>query len=192
MKRFDMKKLTLIALVLVLHCECVLALGLDYPPGMRLLSPTDWPSGLASLRDSQRWVHGYGFGFAEDNFFYAGDADSFGRFLTRFAALPTASHTLILHHGTGVAKSPWNLGPGLRCDWKMHIEPRWRQAAFNKPVDETKQIIRHNLGCTVSLDLWLNGGVNFAEVKVPANVTVVSADEEPKQNAATGTSEKQE
>jgi len=114
-----MKKLALITLVLALHCEGALALGVDYPPEMRLLSPTDWPSGLASLRDSQRWVHGYCFGFAEDIFFYAGDADSFSRFLTRFAALPIASHTLTLHRGTGVAKSPWNHGQGLRCDWKI-------------------------------------------------------------------------
>ncbi len=187
-----MKKLALITLVLALHCECALGLGGDYPPGMRLVSPPEWPAGLMSLIESQRWVHGYFYGYAEDNFFYAGDADSFSRFLSRLAALPIASPTLTLHRGIGVAKSPWNHGPGLKCDWKMHIEPQWRKLAINKPFEETKRIIRDNPGGRVDLDLWLDGGVNFAEVKVPANVTVVPADEEPKQKAATGTSEKQQ
>jgi hypothetical protein len=170
-----MKKLLLLALVFALRCEDALGLGVDYPPGMRLLSPTNWPSGLAKLRDSQRWVHGYCFGFAEDNFFYAGDTASFRSFLTNYASLPIASHTLTLHRGSGTAKSPWNHGEGVRCDWKMYIIPSWRLSAYGKPAAEAQRIIRENPGYNVSLDLWLHGGVNFSEVNVPANVTVVPA-----------------
>ncbi len=170
-----MKKLLLLALVFALHCEYALGLGTDYPPGIRLLSPTNWPSGLANLRDSQRWVHGYCFGFAEDNFFYAGDTAAFSSFLTNFAALPIASHTLTLHRGPGMAKSPWNQGKGVRCDWMIHIMPAWRLPANGKPAAEVRRIIVENPGFNVSVDLWLEGGVNFSEVKVPDNVTIMPA-----------------
>ena len=177
-----MKTLALICLILLLRCDCVLALGGDYPPGMPLLVPTNWPTGLADLRDNQGRVHGYCVN-SEDLFFYSGDAASFNRFLTNYAALPITSHTLALHRGSGTAKSPWNHGQGVRCDWKMYIGPRWRQAAFNKPAAEAREIIRNNPGYAVRLELWLNGGVNFAEVKVPANVTVMPVDEEPRKDA---------
>jgi hypothetical protein len=177
-----MKTLALTCLVLLLHCDCVLALGGDYPPGMPLLVPTNWPTGLADLRDHQGRVHGYFLNF-EDLCFYSGDAASFNRFLTNYTALPITSHTLVLHRGYGTAKSPWNRGQGIRCDWKMYVGPRWLQAAFNKPAEEAREIIRHNPGYAVRLDLWLNGGVDFAQVKVPACVTVIPVDEEPKIDA---------
>jgi hypothetical protein len=180
-----MKLLAPIALILVLGCRCVLALGGDYPPGMPLLVPTDWPTGLADLRDHRGRAHGY-FVNMEDVFFYAGDTVSFSRFLTNYAALPIASHTLTLHRGTGTARSPWNRGQGVSCDWKMYIGPRWRQAAFNRPAAEAREIIRNNPGYAVSLELWVNGAVNSAELSVPANVTLVPADKETKKDAPAG------
>ena len=187
----SLKTLALICLILLLRCDCVLALGGDYPPGMPLLVPTNWPTGLADLRDNQSRVHGYCVN-SEDVFFYVGDAASFNSFLTNYAALPITSHTLTWHRGSGTAKSPWNHGQGVRCDWKMYIGPRWRQAAFNKPAAEAREIIRNNPGYAVGLDLWLDGGVNFSDVKVPANVTVVPAGAESEWKAATGKPGKQE
>jgi len=180
---FVMKKLALIALILVFRCECALALGGDYPAGMPLLVPTNWPFGLADLRDDQGRVHGY-FVNMEDLFFYAGDTASFNRFLANYAVLPIASHTLALHRGSGTAKSPWNRAQGVSCDWKMYIGPRWRKETFGKSGAEAREIIRNCPGYAVSLELWLNGEVNFAQVKVPANVTVIPAFEQSKTDAS--------
>jgi hypothetical protein len=176
-----MKKLALITLVLVLRCETVSALGGDYPCGIRLLVPTNYPAGLADLRDHKSRVHGY-FVNMEDLFFYVGDTAWFNLFLTNYAALPIASHKLALHRGSGTTKSPWNHRQGVRCDWKLYIAPAWRKPQFEaKKTDDIKEIIRRNPGYVVSLELWLNGGVDFTKVRVPANVTVVPADEESKQ-----------
>ena len=138
------------------------------------------------MRDLPSRVHGY-FVNMEDLFFYAGDTASFNRFLTNYAALPIASHTLTLHRGSGTAKSPWNHGQGVRCDWKMYIAPRWRKPQFEaRKTDDIKEIIRKNPDYVVTLELWSNGGVDFAQVKVPGGVTIIPADEEPKKGAPGG------
>jgi hypothetical protein len=172
-----MKIVALIALVLLLHSETVFALGGDYPPGLRLVADTNWPSGLAELLQSPRWVHGH-FVNMEDLFFYAGDTAAFQRFLDAYAALPIASHTLRLCKGSGLAKSPWGARPGLNCDWKLYMAPEWRIAMFEETRTDLKEVmIRKHSGYIVTLDLWVGGGVDFPEVKVPSNVTVTDNDE---------------
>ena len=179
-----MKKLAVIVLVFVLTCRWVLALGGDYRVGVPLLVPTDYPTGLAGLRDHQCRVHGY-FVNMEDLFFYSGDTVSFNRFLTNYATLQICSHTLTLHQGSGLAKSPWNHGQGVSCDWKMYIAPRWRKGQVEaKTATEAIEIIRNNPGYVINLELWLEGGVDFARVKVPAIVTIIPAGEATKIDAS--------
>lgn len=174
-----MKRLALILLASLTCSASVWALGSDYRNGQPVQS-SSWPEGLAKLVNAPHRVHGFWVN-SEDIFFFAGNTEDFNRFLQEYSELKSiAEHKLIRHGGTGVAKSPWDKGQGIECDWKVYAAPRWVRVMSEHPNTKlTRSIIESNKVYVVEIELWTGGNVDFKKVSVPSNVTVVDCEVMP-------------
>ena len=142
------------------------------------------PPGLNGLINQKTRVHGY-FVNQEDRFFFAGDTAAFEAFLKQYAGLDgIAGHRLLVHHGKGVAKSPWDKGKGKPCDWKLDVGlMAWygdRKEIYMDPkVAESKA---EKPKYMAELHVWEEGNVNLEKVTIPDTVNVVrEAQAEPKE-----------
>ena len=178
----------------------VLANGLDYPPNT--WSSPSWPPGVAALVGSTNWVHGYGLN-AEDFFFFAGSAKDFTSFLDAYSKIPgVEKHVLILHDGTGEARSPWGKS-GRPCDWELFGCPkRWRDLLVlaSQATNSTQFVQKASQGAdygqvwigtngqvkaieglqkpvqdtnyVLEVHFWTGGKITLDQVSIPKNVEI--------------------
>ena len=106
---------------LFLATQSVFALGMDHPK--EKVSSSGWPKGMSELVNSPERIHGY-FVNSEDVFFFVGSQKQFDQALKDYAKIEgVVQHKIIVHEGSGRAKSPWAKGEGEKCDWKIYGTP---------------------------------------------------------------------
>ena len=166
----------LVGIALLMACREAFALGADHPNDRPVTGSTNWPKGLNLLINTTNRVHGY-FVNAEDIFFFAGSASEFSAFLQKYSQLEgVAKQRLILHEGTGEAKSPWGK-TGRHCDWKLYMCPKgWHNAGFflrqgTNSIPEIQQAAKAP-GYIVEIHFWTGGRIKLDQVELPRNVVV--------------------
>jgi hypothetical protein len=138
------------------------SLGSDYPKGQPVGESSLWPKGLSDLANATNRVHGF-FVNAEDVFFFAGSPGELGRFLQRYSEISgIVEHKLVVHPEKGVAKSPWDAGTGVPCNWKVVGD-----AESWKTGDPSKK------GYVLEVHVYLGEDAALEKVPVPKTVTVV-------------------
>jgi hypothetical protein len=106
-------------------------------------------------------VHGFWVN-EQDVFFYAGDAASFSKFVEEAAKQNQTVVRVILHPGAKRARSPWDKEDrDIPADWS--VLTGGTRAKDN--VAETR------------IDVWLGGRIKLDQLRIPANVDVVSGGE---------------
>ena len=137
-------------------------LGSDHPKDRPVGESSLWPKGLSSLANATNRVGGF-FVNAEDVFFFAGGAEEFGRFLQGYSEINgIVAHKLVVHAEKGVAKSPWDKGPGVPCNWKLVGYPEsWHTGDASKK------------GYVLEAHVYLGDNPGLEKVPVPKSITVV-------------------
>ena len=133
-----------------------LALGADY-------SKQDLES-KGQLVKGQKPVHGYWVNW-EDVFFYAGDTAAFNRFVEAYSKMPNAKLRVVIHPGTKKARSPWDKADrDMAVDWSLYVWNTGTSTPGAKPAPS-------------QVDVWLGSRIKLEDVRIPANVEVVSGGE---------------
>ena len=160
----------------ILVAPNLFALGGDYPNDKPITGATNWPAGLESLINTTNRVHGY-FVNAADCYFFSGDAAAFTSFLRDYSRLPEIeSKRLILHEGTGEAKSAWEK-EHRACDWKLYVCPKgWHNlAALSQQGTNSVEALQKagkETGYIVEVHFWTGGHIALDQVDVPKGVEV--------------------
>ena len=154
----------------------VFGLGSGYPNDKPVTGAqiSSWPSGMSGLVDSPNRVHGF-FENAEEIFFFSGSATNFSEFLQTYSQIQgIEKHCLILHDGTGEAKSPWDT-KGQPCDWKIYGCPKgWLNLATLKGTNsvEVMQKAAKEPGYILEVHFWTGGHIALDQVSIPKNIEV--------------------
>ena len=150
----------LVACVVVMMALSAFGLGADHRSDQPVGGTGAWPAGLKALVNTTNRVHGF-FVNQEDVFFFAGAATNFSAFLRDYAKIQgVEKHQLILHEGTGEAKSPWNTN-GQPCDWKLYGCPaQWRN--FHNQSKASRYVLE--------VHFWVGGKLALDQIVIPQNV----------------------
>ena len=148
----------LVAIALTLGCfhltaSTACALGADHGK-----------AGLAKgeLVKGQTPVHGY-FVNEEDVFFYAGDTAAFNKFAASYGKLKKVSLKVVIHPGAKKARSPWDKADrNIPVTWSYYVAAP--DGTPGKPA-------------STQVDVWLGSQIKLQELRIPANVEVVSGGE---------------
>jgi hypothetical protein len=102
----------------------------------------------------------------EDTFFYSGDAASLNRFLDAYGKIKGQRLRVVLHPGPKRVRMPWDRADReTAVDWSYYV---WNTGSIGKEGDKP---------APSQVDVYLGGLVNLKDLKVPANVEVVSGGE---------------
>ncbi|MBC8097670.1 MAG: hypothetical protein H7Y43_17860 [Akkermansiaceae bacterium] len=157
MKTIQLKVRLLAACVFAIAASAF-GLGADYENDHPVGGASGWPEGLKELVNTTNRVHGY-FVNAEDVFFFSGSATNLTEFLRDYSKIQgIEKHQLILHEGTGAAKSPWSKA-SKPCDWKLYAVPKSWLAGDGKE----KSFI-------LEVHFWTGDKIALDQVAVPRNV----------------------
>jgi hypothetical protein len=121
-------------------------------------------AGLAKgeLVKGQTPVHGY-FVNEVDVFFYAGDTAAFNKFAVRYGKLKKATLRVVIHPGTKKARSPWDQADrNIPVTWSYHAAETGEAPGQPAPTQ---------------VDVWLGSQINLKDLRIPANVEVMSGGE---------------
>jgi hypothetical protein len=148
--------LALIASLLHISSAETLGIGRDLPK--------DYLERHGQLVEGQKPVHGYLVNW-EDVFFYAGDTGDFNRFAEAYSKLENVELRIVIHAGATKARSPWGQKDrDIPADWSYSVWNTARAAKGGKPAP-------------ARVDVWLGSRIKLEEVRIPANVKVVSGGE---------------
>lgn len=171
-----LRYMTLLLLVFGLAAViCTSALGLagEIDVSRPVVQQTDWPAGVADLLNLQKPVYAF-FVNSQDNFYYSGDAAAFNAFMEEYAKLEGIPHTLVLRCGKGEVKDRIQNPAGsplttYAFDWYVFVVPPMIPDGGIAKDSPYQRYVTVNLyvGCNIRLD----------DIKVPANVKVVSGGE---------------
>ncbi len=141
-----------------------------------------WPEGslaVANLPSRVGWWEGPPFGGGQWNFLYRGDNGDFNEALTNFAAIRAPALDLVIHDGPQeniFLKNEQNPNAAARVDWTFTV---WIPASWHRLYNNPKNLFDAgdpNFRKPVApprLDVYIGEGrVDWAKVKVPANVRV--------------------
>jgi len=144
-----------------------LALGSDHPQGP-VAGNNLWPEGLKELVNRPDRVHGY-FVNETDVFFYNGDSKALNEFLDGNSKLTNTALRVVIHAGTKKARSPWDKA-------ERNIPVAWSFHASSSPLDGLSV---PNAGGRfyTRVDVWLGSQVKLEELRIPANIEVISGGE---------------
>ncbi len=160
--------LLLIVGVSAIICPPAFALAGEYGPDHPIIQQTEWPSGLANLLGAWKPVYANWVNF-QDNFYFSGDAATFNAFMEAYGKLEGISHTLVLHSGKGEVKDRIGEPATYAFDWYVFVVP---------PMIPDGGIAKdHPYKRYVTVNLYLGCSIQLSEIKVPANVKVVSGGE---------------
>jgi hypothetical protein len=149
----------------------VFGLGSDYPNDMPVTGAQikSWPDGMLNLVDSPNRVHGF-WENSEEIFFFSGSATNFSAFLQAYSQIQGIDkHCLILHDGTGEAKSPWQT-TGRSCDWQIYGCPKgWHNLIALKGTNsfEVTQKAAKEPGYILEVHFWTGGHIALDQVSIP-------------------------
>jgi len=154
-------KILVYVIALTLTAASSFALGSDHPDKV---DAGHWPKGMSSLVNIPERIHGY-FVNAEDVFFFFGDQSMFDDFLEDYAAIDgVVEQKIVVRRGIGEAKSPWDKGKGVRCDWMIRGVPAsWEQCDPNAK------------GYLLEIHIWEDGRIEVPEGDLPGGVIVERA-----------------
>ena len=108
-------------------------------------------------------VHGFMVNW-EDTFFFAGDTAAFNKFVEGYGKRDDLKRRVVIHAGTKKARSPWDKADrDIPADWSYYV---WNTG---KPDP------RHPAPSQV--DVWLGSRIKLEDLRIPANVEVVSGGE---------------
>ena len=156
---------------LVLASPSVLSLGSDHP--MMTVFSGGWPVGMNEMVNSPERIHGY-FVNAADIFFFAGEQKKFEKALTRFSKIKGIEKLkIIIHEGVGMAKSPWDKGKGLPCDWMIYGCP----ASWQSLDPDAK-------GYIMEFHVWKGGKIKVNKETLPKGLIVEEAKKKAKSTPA--------
>ena len=152
----------------------VFGLGSDYPENQPVGGSSGWPGGMTALVNTTNRMHGY-FVNAEDVFYFSGTATNLSEFLLAYSRLSgVEKHCLILHNGTGDAKSPWSTN-GQACDWKLYGCPKSWLNPGTLPVPSSAEVLKKaasESGYILEVHFWTGGRLALDQVSIPKNVEV--------------------
>lgn len=162
------------ALTFIIVALDVFGVGMDYPDHQPVTAGYQWPSGMPSLVNTSNLVHGFCVN-AEDVFFFSGSATNFTAFLEDYSRIQgIEKHCLILHGGTGEAKSPWSTN-GQVCDWKLYGCPKsWYNLGKlpdTSSIDVLKKAASES-GYILQVHFWTGGHIALDQVIIPKNIEV--------------------
>jgi hypothetical protein len=182
---FDMRIKThreQIARTMVFVCAFIITalnafgLGSEYPKDRPVTGAqiSSWPTGMLELVDSPSRIYGFWVN-SEEIFFFSGMATNFSEFLQAYSQIQgVEKHRLILHDGTGKAKSPWQT-PGRSCDWKVYGCPKgWHNLGTLKGTNSVEVIQKaaKEPGYILEVHFWTGGHIALDQVIIPKNVDV--------------------
>src|SRR5262249_17849404 len=127
-----------------------------------------WPEGMKDLANRPDRVHGYWVN-ETDVFFYNGDSKAFNEFADGYSQLKGTQLRVVLHAGTKKARSPWDTAA-------RDIPDAWSLHAPSDPLDKDG-VPKAGNGYYTRVDVWLGSQVKLEELRIPANVEVVSGGE---------------
>ena len=139
------------------------------PPDEKVRGRGGWSEALVDLANDTARVDGYWFE-GNDHYYYAGDAEAFGRFLRRYAELTDTPLRLVLHPGRG--RVPVNVPkwPKTRFDWQLTVvNPPRRGGVVHRGYRPPPP--------AVVVEVYLGGSVALDDIDVPLNVDVASGRE---------------
>jgi len=172
-----MKKKSLSALLSALLVpSAVFGIGGDYPaPGGGQLqivlcaieSRGQVPAGYADLVFQQELLGGH-FVNSEEVFYYAGDKQSFEKFLAAYSKVTNVvAHTVIKRKGTASIGPPWNPKKFPQYDWALYCHPYgWLEDHNHKPQGKYVLWIELRVGGKIS-------DQEMYSLAIPAGVQVV-------------------
>ena len=140
----------------LLSASEALALGRDLPK--------DYLEEHGQLVKGQVPVHGFMVNW-EDVFFYSGDTADFNRFIEAYSKLENLEHRIVIHAGTKKARSPWDKED-------RNIPVGWSYYVWN-----TGPVPKGGKPAPAKVDVWLGSRIKLEELRIPANVEVVSGGE---------------
>jgi hypothetical protein len=156
-----MNRVAIPSLLTLLFAQTLcLGMGSDHKSGD--LPPHDgWPKGVYDAVNQPNRVHGYWIN-SSDTLFYKGSNAELQEMTCKLTQARCATVEVVLHAGTGVAKSPWSKDRIDTADWSLTI-------AGDDAITKTQDKIR--------IDVWLGGSVTLADLRLPPTVTVKSGGE---------------
>jgi len=122
----------------------------------------DLPKEILALQ-GPNCVHGYMVNWT-DTFFYAGDTAAFNKFVEGYSKRNDLKLRVVIHPGTKKARSPWDKADrDIPVDWSYYV---WNTGtpAGGKPAPS-------------QVDVWLGSRIKLEDLRIPANVEVVSGGE---------------
>lgn len=153
--------------ILCLISPSVLGLGADHPK-MTVFSGS-WPVGMNQMVNSPERIHGY-FVNAADMFFFVGEQKKFEKAITRFSKIKgIEKRKIIIHEGVGMAKSPWDKGKGVPCDWMIYGCP----ASWQSLDPDAK-------GYIMEFHVWKDGKIKVNKETLPKGLVIEEAKKKPK------------
>jgi hypothetical protein len=171
----------LLLLVIVAPLQALIMVG-----GKEPVRDNNWPAGsleVANLKTRVGWWEGPPFGGGQYNFLYRGETNAFQEALDLFAKIKAPKLVLVVQDG-GPAQSPF-LRDGKdpkssnAYDWSFTV---WNPQNFNHLYNTPESFFSARdpsgrFGQPVDppqIDVFVDkgGGIDFAKIKVPANLTV--------------------
>lgn len=144
--------------------------------GNRPVRDAGWPEGalaVANLQARIGWWEGPPFGGGEYHFVYQGNTLEFADALAKFGAIITPLLDLVIHDGPGTDLMFKTSG---RVDWTFTV---WVPASWNRLYNNPELLFNASSPnfrqpvASPRLDVYIGeGGIDWAQVKVPGNIRV--------------------
>src|SRR5262245_47524439 len=110
-------------------------------------------------------VHGYMVNWT-DTFFFAGDTAAFNKFVEGYSQRTNLELRVVIHVGTTKARSPWDqVDRNIPADWSYYV---WNTGA---------PVVAGGKRAPSRVDVWLGSRIKLEDLRIPANVEVVSGGE---------------
>jgi hypothetical protein len=141
-----------IACTIIFGCRNSSGAGADIRNDGKLSYPC-WPPGVSNLVNTTNRIHGF-VENCEVVLYFSGSTTNFNAFLQEYSEIQgLKAHRLILHDGSGVAKSPWAKA-GRPCDWELY--------------DSCSVRTNH----VTEAHFWTGGHIALGQVTIPQNIEV--------------------
>src|SRR5829696_5014347 len=167
----------LVVLVLATAAQGLIRVGRGNDP----VKDNNWPAGaveLANLKTRVGWWEGPPFGGGQHNFLYRGDTKAFQEALDLFAKIRTPEMRVFVHPGT--QESPFlrdekDPKADTGVDWSFTVwTPESYHRLYNNPdtrfASGQAEFREALAGPRMDVYVGQGGGVDWKQVKVPANV----------------------
>jgi len=148
-------RLTPLFFLLLSFCVAATAypMGVDHKDG-ELSTHDGWPAGFHAIVNRESRIHGYLVN-STDVFFYRGGTVELNSMIESLALLKGAETKIVLHAGSGKAKSPWGTDKG-GANWSV---TSYCKAGFGKAD-------------SILVDVWIGDIIQLEKLNIPGGVAV--------------------